>query len=56
MHPNQKAIIASGFANNERVKKAQELGACSYLGKPYTRQQLSVAIRKELNRKKNQDF
>lgn len=56
MHPNQKAIIASGFANNERVKKAQALGACSYLGKPYTRQQLSVAIRKELNRKKNPNF
>ncbi|BBM88164.1 ATP-binding protein [Candidatus Uabimicrobium amorphum] len=56
IHPNQKAIIASGFANNERVKKAQELGACSYLGKPYTRQQLSVAIRKELNRKKNKTF
>ncbi|WP_372371278.1 response regulator [Candidatus Uabimicrobium sp. HlEnr_7] len=56
MHPKQKAIIASGFANNERVKKAQELGACSYLGKPYTRQQLSVALRKELNRKKNPLF
>lgn len=52
IHPNQKAIIASGFANNERVQETQALGAGAYLGKPYNRQQLSIAIRKELNRKK----
>ena len=33
--PKQKAIIASGFSETDRVTKAQELGAGAYLKKPY---------------------
>jgi hypothetical protein len=27
LHPGQKAVIASGFAENERVREVLELGA-----------------------------
>ena len=30
-HPNQKAIIVSGFSETERVKEAQRLGAGAYV-------------------------
>jgi PAS domain S-box-containing protein len=48
--PHQKAIITSGYAETERVKTAQRLGAGSYLRKPYTVQNLAVAIKAELHR------
>jgi signal transduction histidine kinase/ActR/RegA family two-component response regulator len=35
MHPQQKAIIVSGFSENEKVVEAQKLGAGPYLKKPY---------------------
>ena len=35
-HPNQKAIIASGFSETNDVKKAQKLGVGKYIKKPYT--------------------
>jgi len=47
-HPGQKAIIASGFAETERVKKAQRLGAGKYLKKPYTLEKIAVAVKSEL--------
>ena len=34
IHPGQKAIIASGYAETDRVKKAQGLGAGAYVEKP----------------------
>ena len=46
--PCQKAVIASGFAENERVKKAQDLGAGVYIKKPYTIDKLGQAIHEEL--------
>lgn len=48
MHPGQKAIIASGFSETERVKEAQQLGAGSYIRKPYSIERLGLAIKKEL--------
>lgn len=48
-HPEQKALIASGFSESDEVKKAQLLGAGAYLKKPYTLQELGVAIKKELH-------
>ncbi len=48
MHPGQKAIIASGYAESERVKEAQSLGAGAYIRKPYTLEKLAMAIREEL--------
>ncbi|MBW1688645.1 MAG: response regulator [Deltaproteobacteria bacterium] len=47
-HPGQKAIIASGFSDNERVKEAQRLGAGRYVQKPYTLEQLGLAVKAEM--------
>ena len=50
MHPNQKAIIASGFSETERVKKAQRLGAGKYVKKPYTIEKIGLAVKSELEK------
>ncbi len=50
LHPHQKAIITSGYAETERVRIAQQLGAGCYLKKPYTVQNLAAAIKAELSR------
>ena len=50
MHPNQKAIIASGYSESERVKALQKLGAGAYIQKPYTLEKIGVAVRAELDR------
>ncbi len=50
INPQQKAIIVSGFAETERVKKAQELGAGAYVRKPYLTERIGLAIRDELTR------
>lgn len=50
--PNQKAIITSGFSESERVKKLLQLGAGGYVQKPYAMQTLGIAVRNELNRKR----
>jgi signal transduction histidine kinase len=50
IHPAQKAVIASGYAENERVKEAQNLGAGPYVRKPYTLEKIALAIRQELDR------
>jgi DNA-binding NtrC family response regulator len=47
-HPGQKAIIASGFSETNRVKKAQRLGAGSYVKKPYTLEKIGLAVKAEL--------
>ena len=46
----QKAIIASGFSENERVTEAQKLGAGQYIKKPYTLEKIGLAIKRELSR------
>ena len=46
----QKAIIASGFSETQRVRETQRLGAGQYLKKPYTLEKLGVAVRQELDR------
>ena len=48
-HPGQKAIIASGFSETDRVKKAQKLGAGAFVQKPYTMETMGIAIRRELD-------
>jgi len=50
LHPHQKAIITSGYAETERVKIAMRLGVGGYLRKPYTVNNLACAIKSELNR------
>jgi PAS domain S-box-containing protein len=50
IHPGQKAVIVSGFAEDERVKTAQQLGAGAYIRKPYLREVIGLAVRRELDR------
>jgi CheY-like chemotaxis protein len=52
-HPGQRAIIASGYAETERVKEARNLGAGDYMKKPYTLSRLGAAVRKELDNAKS---
>jgi CheY-like chemotaxis protein len=52
-HPNQKAIIASGFSKTDDVKKAQELGAGKYIKKPYILEKIGLAVRDELARNRH---
>ena len=47
-HPDQKAVIISGFAETDQVKKAQKLGAGQYIKKPVTLEKIGVAIKEEL--------
>jgi CheY-like chemotaxis protein len=42
--PDVKVIMWSGFSMDERVRKALELGADSFIQKPYTNIQLSKAV------------
>jgi len=46
--PGQKAIIASGFSETDRVKKTLELGAGKYVKKPYTLITIGKAIKEVL--------
>jgi signal transduction histidine kinase/ActR/RegA family two-component response regulator len=48
IHPGQKAVIASGFAESARVKEAQNLGAGEYVRKPYTMEVIGLALRRAL--------
>ncbi len=48
INPKQKAIIASGFSETQRVKEAKQLGAGQYIKKPYTLQTFAIAIKREL--------
>jgi len=50
LHPNQKAIIVSGFSETDRVKEAQRLGAGNYIRKPYTMKMIGRAVRQELEK------
>ena len=44
----QKAIIASGFSETDRVKEVQRLGAGRYIKKPYLLENLAIAVEGEL--------
>lgn len=50
IHPDQKAIIASGFSETERVEEAQRLGAGQYIKKPYTLENIGIAVKIELEK------
>jgi len=50
IRPGQKAIIVSGFSETDRVRKAQSLGAGAYVRKPYVKEKIGLAIRKELDK------
>ena len=48
--PNQKTIIASGYAKTVRVDKVIRLGASQFIKKPYTIETVGLAIKNELQR------
>jgi CheY-like chemotaxis protein len=48
--PGQRCIIASGYAETERVREALELGAGAYIRKPYTAENIGRAVRGEIDR------
>jgi CheY-like chemotaxis protein len=50
IHPQQKAIIVSGFAETEQVKDTMKLGAGRYLKKPLTLEELGRALKEELSK------
>lgn len=50
LRPHQKAIIASGFSETERVKEVQRLGAGKYIKKPYTLEKIGLAVKEELEK------
>ena len=50
LHPEQKAIIVSGFSESDHVKEAQRLGAGAYVRKPYLLEKIGIAIKAELER------
>jgi len=50
IHPNQKAIIVSGFAETDAVKETQKLGAGKYVKKPLTLKRIGLAVKKELEK------
>ena len=50
IQPEQKAVITSGFSESNRVKECERLGAGQYVSKPYTFEDIGVAVKKELNR------
>jgi two-component system cell cycle sensor histidine kinase/response regulator CckA len=49
-HPNQKAIICSGYSETDDVKAAQKLGAGEYIKKPYTVQKIGLAVQAALKK------
>jgi DNA-binding NarL/FixJ family response regulator len=49
IHPKQKALVASGFAEDEDVRATLALGAGAFVGKPYTLEKIGTAIYKVLH-------
>jgi signal transduction histidine kinase/CheY-like chemotaxis protein/HAMP domain-containing protein len=47
-HPSQKAIIASGFTETDRLKEVLRLGASQYLKKPYTIDKIGRSVQSAL--------
>jgi DNA-binding NtrC family response regulator len=50
LHLDQKAIIASGFSETDRVREAQRLGAGQYIKKPYTLEKIGIAVKDALRK------
>ena len=48
-NPRQKAVIVSGFTHTERIKKTLDMGAGSFVRKPYVLEKIGSAVRKVLD-------
>ena len=52
IHPGQKAVIASGFSETDRVKALHSLGAGAYIKKPFLLEKIGFAVKEELQKSK----
>ena len=50
INPGQKALIASGFAENDEVKQTLRLGASQFVKKPYALARMGLAVKQALAR------
>lgn len=50
IQPDQKAILAGGFAETDRISEGRRLGIRAYVKKPYTRDNLGRVVRDVLDR------
>lgn len=50
LHPGQKALIASGFSETDRIKEVQRMGAGAYIKKPFLLERIGSAAKKELEK------
>ncbi len=50
-NPGQKAIIASGYSQNDDVERTLKLGAGRFIKKPYTMELLGKAMKHELKKR-----
>jgi len=50
IRPGQKTVVASGYARTEEVDAAQDLGAGTYIKKPYTLEKIGFAVKEELEK------
>jgi len=50
MHPGQKAIITSGISKTDRIVEAKRIGVGAYVKKPYTLEQIGLAVKAELEK------
>jgi CheY-like chemotaxis protein len=46
MNPNLKVILTSGYTSTETVRDARLAGALGFIGKPYSLEELSAALRR----------
>lgn len=49
IHPDQKALIVSGYAEGSKIKEILSLGASSLLRKPYVINEIGLAVKKALS-------
>jgi two-component system cell cycle sensor histidine kinase/response regulator CckA len=50
IQPEQKAIVVSGFAETDEVKKTQKLGAGIFVKKPLTLESIGLAVKEEIEK------
>ncbi|KAA3658332.1 MAG: response regulator [Calditrichaeota bacterium] len=54
--PRQRFVVATGFAESERLEHAKELVNATYIAKPFTLQSLGDAVRAGLDRKSKVEY
>ena len=50
LNPQQKAVIMSGYAETDSIRKARRLGAGAYIKKPFLIEEVGIAVRNVLER------